>query len=61
LTVVKRTTYAYACVFAAELGRWIREEFLDEDRRINIFKARVFKDYKHPQPLYVPPGEVIHG
>ncbi len=42
-------------------GGWIREEFLDEDGRLDIFKARVFKDYKYPRPLYVLPGEIIEG
>jgi flavin reductase (DIM6/NTAB) family NADH-FMN oxidoreductase RutF len=40
---------------------WIREEFLDADGRIDIFKARVFKDFKYPQRLYVLPGEVVEG
>jgi len=42
-------------------GGWIREDCLDDDGKINIFKARVFKDFKYPQPLYVLPGEVIEG
>ena len=25
------------------------------------FKAKVFKSFKYPQPLYVVPGEVIEG
>ena len=42
-------------------GGWIKEEFLDSDGKIDIFKAQVFKDFKYPQPLYVVPGEVIKG
>lgn len=40
---------------------WIREEFQDEDGKIDIFKARVMKDFKYPKPLYVLPGEVVEG
>jgi flavin reductase (DIM6/NTAB) family NADH-FMN oxidoreductase RutF len=42
-------------------GGWIKEEFLDSDGKIDIFKAQVFKDFKYPKPLYVVPGEVING
>ncbi len=42
-------------------GGWIREEFRDEDGGIDIFKARVIKDFKYPKPLYMLPGEVIEG
>ena len=42
-------------------GGWIKEEFLDADGKIDIFKAKVFKDFKYPKPLYVLPGEVIEG
>jgi len=42
-------------------GGWIKQEFLDTDGKIDIFKAKVFKDFKYPQPLYVTPGEVIQG
>jgi flavin reductase (DIM6/NTAB) family NADH-FMN oxidoreductase RutF len=42
-------------------GGWIRESCLDTSGGIDIFKARVFKDFKYPQPLYVLPGEVIKG
>ena len=31
------------------------------DGKIDIFKAKVFKDFKYPKPLYVLPGEVIEG
>ena len=27
----------------------------------DIFKARVMKDFKYPEPLYVLPGEVVEG
>ena len=40
---------------------WIREEYLDADGKLDIFKARIFKDHKYPKPLYVTPGEVIEG
>ncbi|MBN2584527.1 MAG: flavin reductase family protein [Planctomycetes bacterium] len=43
------------------VGGWIREDCLDDDGKINIFAARVFKDFKYPKPLYVLPGEVIEG
>ena len=42
-------------------GGWIREDFLDDDGKIDIFKARVVKDFKYPKPLYVLPGEVVQG
>jgi len=42
-------------------GGWIREEFLDTDGKIDIFKAQVVKDFKYPKPLYVVPGEVVEG
>ena len=42
-------------------GGWIKEEFLDSDGKIDIFKAKVFKDFKYPEPLYVLPGRVIEG
>ena len=42
-------------------GGWIKEEFLDADGKIDIFKAKVFKDFKYPKPLYVLAGEVIEG
>ncbi len=42
-------------------GGWIKEKFLDTDGKIDIFKAKVFKDFKYPKPLYVLPGEVIKG
>ena len=42
-------------------GGWIREEFQDTDGKIDIFKARVMKDFKYPKPLYVLPGEVVEG
>ncbi len=48
-------------VIAGIEGGWIRSEFLDSDGRIDIFKARVVKDFKYPKPLYVLPGEVAEG
>ena len=42
-------------------GGWIREECLDTDGKIDIFKARIVKDFKYPKPLYVMPGEVVEG
>jgi flavin reductase (DIM6/NTAB) family NADH-FMN oxidoreductase RutF len=42
-------------------GGWIRKECLDVDDKIDIFKAKVLKDFKYPKPLYVLPGEVIEG
>ena len=43
------------------VGGWIRTDVLDDDGTINIFKARLIKDFKYPKPLYVLPGEVIEG
>jgi len=43
------------------VGGWIRESALDSDGKIDIFKARVIKDFKYPKPLYVLPGEVVEG
>lgn len=48
-------------VIGTVTGGWIREDCLDPDGRINIFKAQVVKDFKYPQPLYVLPGEVVEG
>ena len=42
-------------------GGWIKTELLDNDGKINVFKAKVFKHFKYPQPLYILPGEVIEG
>jgi flavin reductase (DIM6/NTAB) family NADH-FMN oxidoreductase RutF len=42
-------------------GGWIRESVLDADGQIDIFKARVLRDFKYPKPLYVLPGEVVEG
>ena len=42
-------------------GGWIRQDCLGEDGKIDIFKARVFKDFAYPAPLYVLPGKVIEG
>ncbi len=43
------------------VGGWIKKAFLDDDGRINIFKARVFKDFKYPKPVYALFGETIEG
>ena len=40
---------------------WAREELLDDDGRLDIFKARVIRSFKYPLPLYHLPGEVIEG
>ena len=42
-------------------GGWIKKAFLDTDGKIDIFKSRVFKDFKYPRPLYVLAGELIEG
>jgi flavin reductase (DIM6/NTAB) family NADH-FMN oxidoreductase RutF len=52
---------SHSFVIGKVTGGWIREDCRDSDGRIDIFKARVFKDFKYPQPLYVLPGEVIEG
>jgi flavin reductase (DIM6/NTAB) family NADH-FMN oxidoreductase RutF len=51
----------HAFLIGKVAGGWIRQEILDSDGRINIFKARVMKDFKYPKPLYVVPGDVIEG
>ena len=48
-------------VIGTVTGGWIKEEVLDSDGKIDIFKARVIKDFKYPKPLYVLPGEVVEG
>jgi flavin reductase (DIM6/NTAB) family NADH-FMN oxidoreductase RutF len=52
---------SHSFVIGRVTGGWIREDCLDPDGRLNIFKARVVKDFKYPQPLYVLPGEVVEG
>ena len=51
----------HALIIGKVAGGWIRQSALDADGKINIFKARVIKDFKYPQPLYVLPGEVVEG
>ena len=51
----------HALIIGKVVGGWIRQSALDADGKINIFKARVIKDFKYPQPLYVLPGEVVEG
>ena len=51
----------HAFLIGKATGGWIREAVLDPDGRINIFKARVVKDFKYPQPLYALFGEVVEG
>ena len=43
------------------VGGWIKESCRDADGKIDIFAARVLKDFKYPKPLYVLPGEVVEG
>jgi len=52
---------AHSFLIGKATGGWIKEEFLDSDGEIDIFKARIIKDFKYPKPLYVLPGEVIEG
>ena len=42
-------------------GGWIRKAVQDSDGTIDIFKARLIKDFKYPKPLYVLPGDVVEG
>ena len=51
----------HSFVIGKVTGGWIRESALDADGKIDIFKARVIKDFKYPQPLYLLPGEVVEG
>ncbi len=52
---------AHSFMIGKVQGGWIRQEVQDTDGKIDIFKARVIKDFKYPQPLYVLPGEVVEG
>ena len=40
---------------------WARDEFVGEDGKLDIFKARVLRSFKYPLPLYHLPGEIIEG
>lgn len=51
----------HSFVIGAVTGGWIRSELVGADGRIDIFKAKVFKDFKYPEPLYVLPGRVVEG
>ena len=51
----------HSFVIGKVAGGWIRESAMDTDGKIDIFKARVIKDFKYPKPLYVLPGEVVEG
>ena len=42
-------------------GGWARAELLDEDGKLDLWKARVIRSFKYPAPLYHLPGEVIEG
>lgn len=52
---------AHRFVIGKATGGWIKEQFQDTDGKIDIFKARIIKDFKYPKPLYVLPGEVVKG
>ena len=52
---------AHSFLIGKVQGGWIRTTAQDTDGKIDIFSARVFKDFKYPQPLYVVPGDVIEG
>lgn len=43
------------------VGGWIKEQYRDEDGKIDIFEAQIVKDFKYPKPLYVLPGDVVQG
>jgi len=51
----------HSFVIGRVTGGWIREDCLGGDGKIDIFRARVFKDFAYPKPLYVLPGEVVEG
>ncbi len=51
----------HSLMIGKAVGGWIRKSVLDEDGKIDIFKARVVKDFKYPKPLYMLPGDVIQG
>ncbi len=48
-------------VIGKVIGGWIRKDVMTADGKLDIFKARIFKDFDYPRPVYVLPGEVIHG
>lgn len=48
-------------IIGEAVGGWIRTELMDPDGKINIFKAKVFKDFKYPQPIYALFGETVDG
>ena len=51
----------HSFVIGRVVGGWVREELMDSEGKLDIFKARVLKDFKYPAPLYVLPGEVVEG
>jgi flavin reductase (DIM6/NTAB) family NADH-FMN oxidoreductase RutF len=51
----------HSFVIGVVAGGWIRESAVDSDGKIDIFEARVLKDFKYPLPLYMLPGEVVEG
>ncbi len=55
------TAASHVFVIGTVVGGWIKSAVLDEDGAIDIFKARVIKDFKYPKPLYIVPGDVIQG
>jgi flavin reductase (DIM6/NTAB) family NADH-FMN oxidoreductase RutF len=51
----------HSFLIARVTGGWVREAVRERDGGIDIFKARVLKDYKYPKPLYMLPGQVVEG
>ncbi|AQQ70159.1 Flavin reductase like domain protein [Limihaloglobus sulfuriphilus] len=42
-------------------GGWIKQDFVTDKGRLDVFKSRVFKDFCYPEPYYVLAGEIIEG
>ncbi len=55
------TTGSHEFFIGEVTGGWIKTFALSEEGRLDIFKAKVLKDFCYPKPLYVLPGEVVEG
>jgi flavin reductase (DIM6/NTAB) family NADH-FMN oxidoreductase RutF len=55
------TTGSHELFIGNVTGGWIKQFAISEEGRLDIFKAKVVKDFCYPKPLYVLPGEVVEG
>ncbi|MFI4910302.1 MAG: flavin reductase family protein [Sedimentisphaeraceae bacterium JB056] len=53
------TTGSHELFIGVVTGGWIKEDVLSDDGRLDVFKAKVVKDFCYPKPLYMLPGEVV--